>query len=140
MANGIFDSARKKIADGDIIFNTHQIQCILCTASYTPSTAHDFYNDITGEVAAGGGYTAGGVTLTGKSTVVDAVNHRCEFFADPVVWASPSSITARYAILLRYNADPSLAALLCWYDFTTNKVSDGGAFTVTFDAEGALQP
>lgn len=52
----------------EIDFGTDSIKGLLVTSSYTYSGAHDYHNDITNEVAATGGYTAGGQSL-GTCTV-----------------------------------------------------------------------
>ena len=48
-----------------IDFSADTFKAMLCTSTYTPSkTGHAFKSDVTNELSTGGGYTAGGVTLT----------------------------------------------------------------------------
>lgn len=96
----------------------------------------DFFDDLTNEIAATGGYTAGGEELLSKTLVMDTANNRTEFDAADFE-IDPSTITARYAVIYVDTAGAaSTDILLCVIDFGEDKVSTGGPFTITWNAEG----
>ena len=85
----------------------------------------------TNEVASGGGYTTGGMTLTGFAASVDGTAGIVDF-AD-AVWAA-ATITARGALI--YNSSRSNKAVAV-FDFGADITSTGGNFTVTMPAPAA---
>ena len=137
MADVIYNSFKKKIMDGSIDLDTDTIKVALVTSAYTPDQdAHDFFDDITNEVT-GTGYTAGGSSLTGKAVTQDNTNNKGVFDADDVTW-STSTITSRGAVLYKSTGISSTSALICYIDFTADKSSAGGNFTIQWNASGIL--
>lgn len=137
MADVIYNSFKKKIMDGSIDLDTDTIKVALVTSSYTPDQdVHDFFDDITNEVS-GTGYTAGGASLANKAVTQDNTNNKGVFDADDVTW-STSTITARGAVLYKSTGTASTSALICYIDFTSDKSSSGGNFTIQWNASGIL--
>lgn len=131
------------IANGDVIWKASggsDIRVALCTSSYTPNQdTHDAYDDLTNEVSSSGtGYTTGGAQLTVSDPTYDSATNQMRLDAADVTWSS-STITARYAIIYKYNATASLAYLLGYVDFGEDKVSSSGDFTITWDSTGVLR-
>lgn len=62
-----YPNAFKTAFNGEWDWDTDTIKVALVQSAYTYSDAHDYFNDITNEVAGGSGYTAGGATLGTKS-------------------------------------------------------------------------
>src|SRR3954452_21956801 len=78
---------------------TDTIKCTLHTATYAPNQdTHTFASDLTNELATGGGYTAGGVTLASKTTAYDSATNQTRLDAADVSWAGMSN-TFRYAVV-----------------------------------------
>lgn len=109
----------------------------LATATYAPDRdVHDFYNDLTNELATASGYTAGGVTLATPAVTYDSASDQVRFdFGDPS-WTFSANVTWRYGVAYIDTAgaattDP-LMLLLDWA--TSQTVS--GAYTVTIDPAG----
>lgn len=131
----VYNAAITSLANKEIDWGSDTIKVSLHTSSYTPSqTTHDYQNDLTNEVANGNGYTTGGATLTSKTEAFTGQVKK--FDADDVTWAA-STITARYAVI--YDATPGTSAtnpLIAYVDFGADVVSSGGAFTITWDANG----
>ncbi len=122
------------------------VKLMLVTSAYTPDTAvagHSVLADASAnEIAAGNGYTAGGLTLTTLS--VDAIAGGWKFDSDDAVWtASGGNIPAwRYGVLYVSGAlwgktNPLLAEFLG--DATPADVpatTDGNPLTVSAPAGG----
>jgi hypothetical protein len=98
---------------------------------------HKFKSDVTNEVAAGGGYTAGGNALTAKTFTIDPVLNRFVFDSDDPTWAS-ATITAAFAVV--YDATPATDAtrpLIGYIDFGGNQASAAPAsFVIILPASG----
>lgn len=69
-----YGSFPAKALNKEVDFDTDTVKVALCTSAYTPAPdTHDYFNDITNEVA-GTGYTAGGATLASKTVTYTAAN------------------------------------------------------------------
>lgn len=108
--------------------NTFKIA--LYTSSATLGASTTAYS-ATNEVATGGGYTAGGNTLTSVSPTTSGTTAYVDF-AD-TTWAS-STITANGALI--YNANASNAAVVV-LAFGSDKSSSNGDFTIIFPTANA---
>lgn len=73
--------------NGKINVGSDTIKMMICTSSYTPSTAHDFKNDITNE-ASGTGYASGGMALTSVTAAMTLANS----------WGSTAAVSTAYAV------------------------------------------
>ena len=108
--------------------NTFKIA--LYTSSATLGASTTAYS-ATNEVATGGGYTAGGNTLTSVSPTTSGTTAYVDF-AD-TTWAN-STITANGALI--YNANASNAAVVV-LAFGSDKSSSNGDFTIIFPTANA---
>lgn len=138
MADVIYNSFKRDIMNGSIDLDTDTIKVMLVTSAYTPDQdTHTKRSDITNEVS-GTGYSAGGAALANKVVSVDNTDNEGVFDADDLTWAS-STITARGAVLYKSRGGASTAdELICYIDFTTDKSSSSGDFTIQWGAEGIL--
>lgn len=137
MADVIYNAFKKNIMNGSIDFDTDTMKVALVTSSYTPDQdTHDMFDDITNEVS-GTGYTAGGATLANKTVTQDNTDNEGVFDADDVTWSS-STITARGAVLYKSTGTASTSPLICYFDFTSDKISTSGNFVISWNAEGIL--
>lgn len=73
MAATLYPSYHAHVAGGLINYASDTIKAAITTSAYTPTLAHDFFNDITNEVV-GTGYTAGGATLASKTATLTAAD------------------------------------------------------------------
>lgn len=138
----IYGAAKEGIAKNTIDLDTHAFQVVLVTQAHTPVVnTHSTFADVSAnQVAAGGGYSSGGVALA-SVTVVRAAG-TVTFDAADTSWAS-STITAKYAMILKM-AGGSLVSgdlLLCYVDLDTTSGSSsvsttGGTFQITWNASG----
>jgi hypothetical protein len=123
-------------------FDTDTFFVMLVTDAYVSGVAdatkktHQFRSSITGEVAAGGGYTTGGQALDGV-TVTQVGDNWVVDFSDEVFPAA--SFTARGAIIYKSTGSAATDALVGLFDFGSDKTASGGNFTVAWNASGVLQ-
>lgn len=137
MADVIYNSFKKDIANGSIDLDTDTIKVMLVTSTYTPDQdAHTKRSDVTNEVT-GTGYTAGGATLASATVTQDNTNNRGVFDAADVTW-SASTITARGAVLYKSTGVAANDNLIAYIDFGADKTSTSGDFTIQWNASGIL--
>jgi hypothetical protein len=104
------------------------------TNTLTPNFSSDSAYSATNEVT-GTGYTAGGQTIVSPTTTESPTGTLMYDMADQV-WASPTSVTARGAILYAdaLAGNNLIVAMTFGSDFT----STAGTFTIQFNALGVL--
>jgi hypothetical protein len=131
MASLIYNSALEDEANGAINFGSDTFYAMLVTSSYTPDKdTHLKRSSVTNEVAASGGYVAGGfaatVTVT-KDTVNDRVNISLGAISIP-----SATITARAAVYYKHRGGASSAdELVAYIDFGGDIVSTNGTFALS---------
>jgi len=138
MANAVYNSFKRDIANGSIDLDTDTIKVMLVTSSYSPDIdAHTKRSDITNEVS-GTGYSSGGSALANKTVTADNTNDRGKFDADDLSW-STATITARGAVLYKSRGGASSAdELICYVDFGSDITATAGTFLITWHANGIL--
>lgn len=112
------------------------VSCLLVNDSYTPAfDTHDFYNDITNEIANGGGYTTGGATLT--STELTLSSGTMVYDAADASWSS-STIANAMAAVLKFSRGGASSAdeLILLSDFVTAVNTTNGLLQVQWHATG----
>lgn len=93
----LFNIFRKANADGTIDLDSDTIKVMLVDSNYTFNAGHSEAADVSAyEVAAGSGYSAGGVALANKSVTLNAATSK--FTADPATWPGLTK-TFRFAVL-----------------------------------------
>ncbi|MFE2995011.1 hypothetical protein ACFXG4_08370 [Nocardia sp. NPDC059246] len=131
---GLRAFARKEVDWGN-----DAIKALLTTSGYTPNQdTHAYKSDLTNELAATGGYTAGGIALTGLNISYDGANNRLILDANDISWPT-ATFTARNLIV--YDNTPSTDAtrpLLGYVDFGADQTPGGITFSVVWDALGVL--
>ena len=135
MANTVFPSFKRDLLNGAVAPGTDTLKVLLCTSSYTPSTAHSKRSDITNEVS-GTGYTAGGATVTGKTVTI--VGGQGVLSAANPSWPT-ATFTCRYAVLYKSRGGAASAdELILVIDFGVDQVISGTTFTLQWAAAGIL--
>lgn len=139
MAITFYNSYKVDVLNADVDLVSDTIKCAFVTSSYTPSQDNDdFWNDVSAnEVAATGTYSAGGVTLAGKTVTKDNTDNEGVFDCDDVS-VTGATITARYAVFYKSTGVSSTSPLICYDDFSSDKISTAGTFTYTIPAEGLI--
>jgi hypothetical protein len=139
MASLIFNSAVRDMATGAVDFDSDTFYALLVTSSYTPNKdTHTRRSDVTNEVT-GTGYTAGGAATVATVAAVDTTNDRVDVSFGDVNW-STATITARAAVIYKRRGGASSAdELIAYVDFTTDKTSTAGTFSLSFTTPFRLQ-
>lgn len=133
MASFNFNAMVRSLVTGSIDFDTDNFKMLLVTTALTETEKDgwDFRDDVTNEVANGGGYTTGGEAVTLTVAATDTTNNDVEITAAPVDWTS-ATITAAGAIIYKARGGASSAdELVCFIDFGGDVSSTNGTFTVT---------
>lgn len=127
-----YDTLWKLLATGGIDLDTDTLKLALVTSSYTPSTAHDEWADVSAnEVATGNGYTTGGVSLSGVAVTNSNIDY------SDVTWNSLTK-TFRYAVCYKSGSGGGLTNPLLFYillDSTpADIVSSGSNYTIVWNS------
>ena len=140
MASVLYNSFKADIMNGNIDLNTDTVKAMLVTSSYSPNIdTHTKRSDITNEVAAAGGYSAGGETITTPTVTQDNTNDCGTFDGDNITWSS-STITARGAVLYKSRGGAASAdELIAYIDFGSDKISSAGDFIISWSANGIIR-
>lgn len=132
----LYDHTWKLFLTGGVDADTDTIKIALVTSSYTPSTAHTQWSDVSSnEVSSGSGYTTGGVTLANPV----ATNSNIDF--DDPVWTSLTK-TFRYGVCYKSGSGGGLTnPLLFYFLFDTTPadiVNTGSNFSIELNATNKL--
>jgi hypothetical protein len=131
MASLVYNSFMRDIATGAVDCDTDTFKMMLVTSTYTASKSHAKRSDITNEVAAGSGYTAGGNACALTVAATDNVNNDVEISFSVTSWTS-ATITARAGVIYKSRGGLATADELVGYvDFLSNITSTNGTFAVT---------
>lgn len=131
-----YDHLWKLITTGGVDADTDTLKLALVTSSYTPSTAHEEWADVSAnEVSNGSGYTTGGETI---ATPV-ATNTTIDY--DDVAWTALTK-TFRYAVCYKSGSGGGLTNPLLFYillDSTpADIVSAGSNYTIQWHSVNKL--
>ncbi len=143
MASGMTNRGKKLLLD--YVFRATALPTnfyvALITSAAAPTADTNTFSELT-EIAAGNGYTSGGISLTKNSTDFDVLTEddtgdKALIQIKDLVWtASGGAIPAsgngaRYAILTDYNATMGSRQVLAWWDLTSDRtVSSGQPLTL----------
>lgn len=84
-----YRQALAKIMNKEVDWDSDDLRVTLHTSTYVPDLgAHDYVNDLSNELATGGGYTSGGLAVAGKSIT----------YTDANSWAVQRANSTAYAL------------------------------------------
>lgn len=120
---------------GGINWPTGAIKVMLTTSAYTPNQDTDvFKSAVTNEIT-GTGYTAGGVTLTGKTMLYTAGTNTIAFDAADAQWMGATFTFRTYVIYLD-TGTPGTSPLIAYGSETADVTVTGGTLTLVWDSNG----
>lgn len=137
MANFVYTNFKYKAGKKSYDLSVDALKVALFLAAYTPNQDTDTgYSLISAnEVAAGNGYTAGGIALASQVWAADNANHRSKLTANNLVWNMTASITYRYAVLYHVTSG-DLASL---FDPGASQVGPtSGTININWDATNGV--
>lgn len=113
---------------------------LLVTDTYAPDfDAHDFRNDVTNEIGAGGGYTTGGNTVTGTEwTGASPATGTAKYDFDDPQWSSSTIVSAMAHIQYFNVGSTATDMLILLQDFVTAVTTSNGLLLVSVHANGAV--
>jgi len=117
-------------------WSSHTFKALLTNSA--PVATNTVAADLT-DIAAGNGYSAGGMTLD-TVTLSEASGTAKTTIADEVLTASGGTIGPfRYVAIYNDTAASPADALVCWYDYGSSiTLQDGDTFTLDFDPTNGL--
>lgn len=135
----VYGEAGKHLAQGNINWVSDTIKLAFTTSAYAVDQGNDeFFSSVTNELTTGGGYTAGGFTLTGKAVSYDATTREYRFDADDInIAALTPSSPFRYGVV--YDATPGSAAtdiLIAYINFGADQSPAGLPFPIQWPGTG----
>jgi hypothetical protein len=134
MASLIFTSFLEDLARGAIDLDGDTFKVLLTTSAFAENKNTQLKrSDVTGEVAAGAGYTAGGAAAT-VTVTKDTANSRIDISLGGAVWTAPAgqTLTARKAVYYKARGGAATAdELVAVVDFTTDQIASGGTLTLS---------
>ena len=134
----LFGPALGHLAAGRINWESDTIKAALCTSGFTPNQdTMDYFDDVTNELGTGGGYTAGGVTLSGMSATYDAGSNTLKLTCNNIS-ISNSTLTWRTLVLYKATGTASTSPLVAYFQSDSDIASTGGETNINFAANGAV--
>lgn len=135
----VYDTAKEKLGQGVIAFNSHTFKCALFLSTSNANTlTHDELGDLTNQVSNGFGYTTGGYTLTCTWTNASGV---ITLDSDDPFWdASGGPITAKYAVIYDDTVanDPLIAVMVLSAQPSGVTATDGEELKIIMSATGIV--
>lgn len=141
-ASGLYGLTLEKMfidtAGQSLEAETHKALLVLDAYDHNYDT-HAFRSSVTNEVAAGGGYTTGGETITTTEVVVGSPSVGVlKYDHDDVSWAA-STITSAMALIGYFNVGTSGTDMLIYLlDFVTAVTTSSGLLLVQINSNGVF--
>lgn len=136
ITTSVYNSYKLGLLDGDIDHGSDAIKVALVNGYSVDVDSHDFFNDITNETS-GTGYTAGGETLTSKTTTQDNTDNEGVFDAADVSWTS-SSFSATGAVVYKSTGTAATSPLMYYIDFGGTITTSSSDLDLTWNSEGLI--
>lgn len=138
MASVIYTRFFLDMAIKALSWSADDLRVALVDSTYTPDKDHTRWvtgSDPYDSEITGSAYTAGGAQLANATATIDTSNDLVKLDADDVTWAT-STITARNAVL--YDSTITNKNLIACFQFTEDKSSANGDFTIQWNASGLM--
>lgn len=125
-----------------IDYLSDSIKVSLHTSTYAPNQdTHEFFSDVTNELATLNGYTAGGAALANKTTTYVGASNKTVHSADQTLFtASGGNIGPfRYAVVRKDTGAAGTSPLISYIDFGADQtINDGLTFAIQWDATNGV--
>jgi hypothetical protein len=139
----LYTPARGHLADGGFDLDSDSFKMSLYrAASNAADVRHTAIEELTGEVASGAGYVAGGQALTGVSWALTPNPSKVRFSANAASWSASGGtiIGVRYAVIWRPKPGANLLLLVAAVDENAEiDVPSGNALVVAPNTQGIFE-
>lgn len=134
----VYGHAGVHLAQHDFVWETDTIKLALTTSAYPVNQgADEHFSDVTNELAGTGGYTAGGILLTGCARSYDATTREERFTAGNVnVAALTPSSPFRYGVIYKDTGVAGTSILIAYINFGADQNPAGLPFAIAWAATG----
>lgn len=134
MASGMYNRFKYDLMAGEMdLEDDALIKVMLMKQAHEFVATHNVIGDVSDEeIAATGGYSAGGKTLAGKSITQAAAT---KWAATDVEWAA-ATFSTWHAVI--YNDTHATDDLICSFDFGGEKVVSAGTFKIHWHVNGII--
>lgn len=135
MASLIPKFVKKEIVD---IWVAETWRLMLLDNTHVPNASTQQYvSDVVAtEIAASGGYNAGGNTISGKVAVADGDNYYID--ATDVMVGPSSTLNYRYGIIFKSTGNQATSPIRAQIDFVTDQIVVNGTSTIQWNALGII--
>ena len=135
MASFNFDNLPRTLVKADADFDTITLKVLLVTAAPNRVTMVN-RSDLTGELAAGGGYTTGGIAQAFSLPALDTTNHRQAITLADIVagWTGATFTGVVGAVIYKNSGSAATDTLLSYVEFSTVTQPTAGTFGITYAA------
>jgi hypothetical protein len=136
----VFTKAMDNMNAGNVVpgVNSFKVALLASLPALTVQDSANVWGDVSSlEIAAAGGYTAGGAAVSLSHAVYTTGGVHRSVVAGPAntQWAA-ASFTAVAAIV--YRSDGATNYVVALFDFGGSKTSSGGTFQITWDSTNGL--
>ena len=133
----MFTRAELSWDDKQIDWVDDTIKAALVLDTWTPNqNTDDYWSDVSSHEASGAGYTAGGATLSGKST--SQSGNYIRFFCSDIVWAASSIASVTKVVFYKDTGSAATSPLICYAVLSAAETSASGNFTIDVDGTNGL--
>ena len=122
------------VANGDVDFVGHSIKgALMATAFVFNKDTHDDWADVSAsELAAGSGYTAGGIILAGGAVAEDDANDRANITFNDLVWTASGGSIGPASGVIFYDDTHATKVIIGWDPFASDlTATDTNTLTVS---------
>lgn len=127
------------MTNGEWAFATGSAKALLVTSTYVfNQDTHKYRSDVTGELAAGGGYTAGGVALGTKTHVYSAGTKTLTLGCANIVYSALTATGITGCVLYFDTGVSATSPLLSYIDFGGASSPSGQNVQLTINASGLI--
>ena len=143
MAWELYDGVKETALAGGLNLDTGGDSLKVMLTSVEPTPAHVNRDSVTGEVAAGSSYTAGGAAVVNQAVTTSGTTGAtsAKFDMNDITWiqdAGTGFSNASYAILYKAVGTPATDVLVAYAAFSSAKSIVDGDFTLEMDATNGV--
>lgn len=139
LTHTVYGLSLATMTNGEWSFTSGAAKALLVTSTYVFNQGtHKYRSDVTGELAAGGGYTAGGVALGTKSSAYTVATKTLALTCANIVFASLTATGITGCIIYFDTGTLATSALLSYIDFGGAVAPTSQNLQLTINAAGLL--